>query len=227
MRILILLVLGGFPLIAHGQFCYFPESTENLFNQSMQLIRPSHVTWVKSSATQLNTGKLETDQVERHARAYLSGQRLAETNIEALMFLVLMEAAKSAQEDIKAVMASIKSINEKKKKQRQALKEMQSGKSTVQTNVQLDSLKRAIYLVEPTGRIEPVRPVAIRKLAKTDIEQAIGEIRDKHDSLSELGEMEQLRLQMAMDRLSKMMATLSNLLKKISDTAQQITQNLK
>lgn len=47
------------------------------------------------------------------------------------------------------------------------------------------------------------------------------------DSLSEMGEMESLRLQMAMDRQSKMMSTLSNLLKKISDTAQSITQNLK
>jgi len=47
------------------------------------------------------------------------------------------------------------------------------------------------------------------------------------DSMSEMGEMESLRLQMAMDRMSKMMSTLSNVLKKISDTANQITQNLK
>jgi hypothetical protein len=47
------------------------------------------------------------------------------------------------------------------------------------------------------------------------------------DSKSELGETESLRLQMAMDRLSKMMSTLSNILKKTSDTASDITQNLK
>lgn len=47
------------------------------------------------------------------------------------------------------------------------------------------------------------------------------------DSTSELGETESLRLQMAMDRLSKLMTTLSNLLKKISDTGQSIVQNLK
>ena len=47
------------------------------------------------------------------------------------------------------------------------------------------------------------------------------------DSMSEMGEMESLRLQMAMDRLSKLMSTLSNLLKKSSDTAQSIVQNLK
>ena len=47
------------------------------------------------------------------------------------------------------------------------------------------------------------------------------------DAMSELGETESLRLQMAMDRMSKMMSTLSNMLKKISCTASQITQNLK
>ena len=42
-----------------------------------------------------------------------------------------------------------------------------------------------------------------------------------------VGPMESLRLQMAMDRLSKLMSTLSNLLKKASETAQGITQNIK
>ena len=52
-------------------------------------------------------------------------------------------------------------------------------------------------------------------------------LRDELESLSEMGEMESLRLQMAMDRMSKLMSTLSNLLKKISDTASSITQNVK
>lgn len=59
-----------------------------------------------------------------------------------------------------------------------------------------------------------------------DIE-ALAKIKDDPDSLSEMGELDSLRLQMAMDRLSKMMSTLSNLLKKISDTASSITQNTK
>ncbi|MGC2827953.1 MAG: type II toxin-antitoxin system ParD family antitoxin [Pseudolabrys sp.] len=56
---------------------------------------------------------------------------------------------------------------------------------------------------------------------------ALAKIKGDLDSLSEMGEMESLRLQMAMDRLSKMMSTLSNLLKKMSDTASSITQNIK
>jgi len=52
-------------------------------------------------------------------------------------------------------------------------------------------------------------------------------VRGRLDSIGEIGETEALRLQMATDRLSKLMSTLSNLLKKISDTQQSIVQNLK
>jgi hypothetical protein len=51
--------------------------------------------------------------------------------------------------------------------------------------------------------------------------------KQKLDSLSEMGEMESLRLQMAMDRKSKLMSTLSNLLKKESETSSNIIQNIK
>jgi len=64
-------------------------------------------------------------------------------------------------------------------------------------------------------------------VTKKDIDRAKEIVKDRLDSMSEMGEMESLRLQMAMDRMSKMMSTLSNLLKKISDTASDITQNIK
>jgi hypothetical protein len=47
------------------------------------------------------------------------------------------------------------------------------------------------------------------------------------DSMSELGEEQSLRLQMAMDRLSKMEATLANVLREISETDSTLVQNLK
>jgi hypothetical protein len=63
--------------------------------------------------------------------------------------------------------------------------------------------------------------------SKERLDAAVDAIKESLDSMSELGETESLRLQMAMDRLSKLMSTLSNILKKISDTSQSITQNLK
>jgi hypothetical protein len=93
-------------------------------------------------------------------------------------------------------------------------------------------------------KISPVKAAQIRKAAMKldpqftqvyealkntdkDIDNAKETVKNKLDSLSEMGEMESLRLQMAMDRLSKLMSTLSNLLKKASETASAIIQNMK
>ncbi len=62
---------------------------------------------------------------------------------------------------------------------------------------------------------------------EAEFDAMLSDAKAQIDSISEMGEMESLRLQMAMDRLSKMMSTLSNILKKISDTSSSITQNLK
>ncbi|MBK8605467.1 MAG: hypothetical protein IPN82_01110 [Chitinophagaceae bacterium] len=47
------------------------------------------------------------------------------------------------------------------------------------------------------------------------------------NSLNEMSELDQIRLQMYMDRRSKMMETLSNLMKKINDTKEDIIKNMK
>ncbi len=64
-------------------------------------------------------------------------------------------------------------------------------------------------------------------VSKKEIDALADKMKNDLDGMSEMSEMESLRLQMAMDRLSKMMETLSNLLKKINDTQQTITQNMK
>ena len=58
-------------------------------------------------------------------------------------------------------------------------------------------------------------------------ELSIDALRKELDATSGMGELESLRLQMAMDRLSKLMSTLSNILKKTSDTAATLAANLK
>jgi hypothetical protein len=45
--------------------------------------------------------------------------------------------------------------------------------------------------------------------------------------LSEMGEADLLRMQMAMDRMSKLMSVLSNFLVRMSNTADGLVQNLK
>jgi predicted nucleic acid-binding Zn-ribbon protein len=52
-------------------------------------------------------------------------------------------------------------------------------------------------------------------------------LRAELGSISDMSETESLRLQMTMDRLSKLMSTLSNVLKQSADTQKTIIQNTK
>jgi Arc/MetJ-type ribon-helix-helix transcriptional regulator len=166
-------------------------------------------------------------------------------DIEAIAFLVLMQASKSAQEDLKAIMAQVKAINNAKAALRDL---MQKIDSDIATNKRQKKKHPPLDFSNGMGNEaayhHTLMPVA-DKDSKCDVEFIItdlfhghlddivqlraiqDDLKGKLDSMSEMGEMESLRLQMAMDRISKMMSTLSNILKKISDIAQAITQNLK
>lgn len=162
---------------------------------------------------------------------------------EALEILRL--AAKSAREDLKAIMNDVKAINRAKDEQRRLISRMNKDiaanpgprekKSSLDFSRGMGSEKAyhrvRMPCIDPdaeggiqyvttdlwAGKIDDVEELkAIQNAAK-----------DKLDSLSEMGEMESLRLQMAMDRMSRMISALSNLLKKLDETAQDITQNLK
>jgi hypothetical protein len=53
------------------------------------------------------------------------------------------------------------------------------------------------------------------------------DLKSRLDSMNEMSEMTSMRLQMAMDRRSKFVSALSNIMKKISSTQETLVQNLK
>lgn len=182
-------------------------------------------------------------------------------DIEAMAFIVLMEAAKSAREDLKAIMDGVKAINAQKAGWREvantlnrlaaagagkpddfavsqmgdaiprgpasSLQGKPVGAATLDRNVLLFNMPDANGATVTGGFTVQGTGMQDRGVTKKDVENAKETVKNKLDSMSEMGEMESLRLQMAMDRLSKMMSTLSNVLKKSSETASSITQNLK
>ena len=85
---------------------------------------------------------------------------------------------------------------------------------------------RVVQSVSPMLDGGAARPRSESRAAR-DLDLAMAAAKDSLDSLGEMGETESLRLQMAMDRLSKFLPALSNFPKKAGDTADSITQNLK
>jgi hypothetical protein len=179
-----------------------PPGSEAVEARLMIKVGPQTRGFIRQEATRQRGNQTFSDAA---ASRSVQGLNLDGADIDALMFLVMMEAAKSAQEDLKSIMDGVKAINDAKA----------SNRRTARTNAARPraAINRAAISVVPRS--------------KQDIDAEIERVKDDLDSMSEMGEMESLRLQMAMDRMSKMMSTLSILLKKISDTNATITQNLK
>lgn len=241
----LLTLLAGcflFPVAAIAQQ-ESPQEAKVFFTKMMPQINKRHTQWIKRTAKEANEKKLGADDVMNKAKGYAVLNRLGGLDIEALAFLVLMEAEKAAQEDLKAIMDTVKSINEKKQQLRNAMIRLNDSKPV--TKLQLDSIRlltKEISLTKVNVRdkkpqrvdVKKTSPITAKEPAKStntatkeELDMAKEEVKSKLDSMSEMGEMESLRLQMAMDRMSKMMSTLSNILKKISDNTNSIMQNLK
>ncbi len=205
---------------------------EAFFKKAMSSINPQHVAWVKKTAKTANERNMTDADVKTEATNWAVLGNLNSGDIEALCFLVMMQASKSSQEDLKAIMAKVKAINNQKQQQREMLSKMQQQQSLSQ--VQLDSfnlLKNKMIALQKHQNPDTVRyiksGIVRNQIVKVDVGRKIEAIKRDLDSMSEMGEEQQLKMQMYMDRRSKIMETLSNLMKKISDTQDEIIKNMK
>lgn len=154
------------------------------------------------------------------------------SDTDALAFLVLAQAAKEAQEDLTALMDGMKRTQKQKDGLRELLNQIdqeQPGShpaSAPCTSPLCGTIAgRARDLAgQLPGRARPaIQPVA----TYGDLVRLGSTLKTSLGSLDEMGEAESLRLQQGADRLSKFMAALSNLEKKLNDTSQAVVANLK
>lgn len=208
-----------------------PEQ-EVFFSKLMSGINPRHVNWVRTTAAEVKEKNLTEQEIRNRASRHVAQGVTGSQDIEALVGLVMMQCAKDQQEDLKAIMAKVKALNEQKAK----LKKMiaSTNKQQAISAVQMDSINLlnrktvALQQQQNPDTIKLVRTTTrVKTVSKAEQDALVDKLKNDLNSMSEMGEMESLRLQMAMDRMSKMMSTLSNILKKISKTADDIVQNLK
>jgi len=162
---------------------------------------------------------------------------LSDIDIEAVVFIVMMQAAQDAGDDLNSIMQQMKSVNEQKQELRQimdALNQARAQGSNKPPNapcatLACQSLVAQIRQFSATaGKLpHPVRWPATDHVTYGEIAQLQQQIQQNANSLGEQSETQSLELQMTMDRRSKLLDTLSNVLKTISDTSDSVVQNLK
>ena len=196
--------------------------------------------WIGEQARKLShspPASIDEGPLRAAIQSRFAGQPLGDQDIEALAFLVMMQATNDMDKDLKAIMAEVQAMNSAKQKLRELA---DKARKQVAENAGRKGTDRCAPPV--CGGLQPAAAeaaVALRRaraqVTLTPKEPAtVGELRAvaddvkrKLDSMSEMGETESLRLQMMMDRRSKFISTLSNIMKKISNTQDTLVQNLK
>ncbi|RYY60764.1 MAG: hypothetical protein EOO05_08785 [Chitinophagaceae bacterium] len=185
--------------------------SEAFFNEAMAVIKPAYKNVVQKTAAGMKGRDPNVDSLVKALKKEPALAPMPPGDIEAMAFLVMMQASKLAEEDLKNVMAGVKKINQQKPSGRTAT----SGQHVRVDSVKTQKSTLATAPVNTGIRLDSARITSLK------------DSKDAADSQSDLSQQDQLRLQMLMDRRSKMMEVISNLMKKMSDTSDQIIGNLK
>ncbi len=169
------------------------------------------------------------------------------SDIGSLVFIVLMEAIKGTDTDLALIMGEIKAITATKQALRSVLSKV--GRDVAANAGQVDGKpplnlgsgmgSTGAYYSFPMPVPDPgssggvgfvtvnLFPGSAPIATVAQLKSILGNLQADLDSMNEMSEITSLRLQMAMDRRSKLVDTLSNVMKKMSDTQETIVQNMK
>lgn len=219
-----------------------PLKMTRRFSVLHSALRPTARAWVDQMAraeTQHgapNVKALEGAIRKRFPQLTSGGKVAAGNHVDAMVFIVLMQATQDATQDLQGIREQVKAITAAK----QNLRSLDSGlrqeleRSGAKSNIRCRSpycrslRARLTKLSASTSNLP--RPVRLQSPAEPTYANLLTlqhSLMSEMESMNEMSEMTSMRLQMAMDRRSKFVETLSNVLKKLSEISSAIVANLK
>lgn len=212
-----------------------PSDAGAFYQKAMKQINAKHVAWIKQISDNVIKKKMEEPALRKLASQYATSYNMNEIDIEALVSLVMMQASKDEEQDLKNSMDEMKRINEERKKMRDAIDKMNQAKNSM-TQRMLDSFRvltkpalnnRSMMQLNRTPQIHPVKKEITKPVTLTEIKQVHDSLKSRLDSMNEMSEMTSMQLQMTMDRRNKFISTISNIMKRIDQVQDNIIKNMK
>jgi Arc/MetJ-type ribon-helix-helix transcriptional regulator len=169
------------------------------------------------------------------------------SDIETLAFSVLMHAAKEEEKDLELILAEIKAATAVKQALRATINKVgrdvaanagqKDGKPCLNLETGMNNPDAYTYYPMPfpdpqvstgvgyytTDLVPGGAPLADVAQLKAILDRLKGDL----DSINEMSELTSMRLQMAVDRRSRLILVLANIMKKMSATQEALAQNLK
>jgi len=205
-------------------------------------LQPSARAWIDREAYRLTKTKIVDEEGLRSAiRARFAPNQstltLKDSDIGLIAFTVLMQATSDMDRDLSDLMAELKNLTAAKGKLRDLISKVNSD--VVAHAGEADIRPCTSRLCEQYPSMSAEAATALKHVPNggnlsTGAISTVGDLRatlkslaGQLDSMNEVSEMTSLRLQMLMDRRSKFISTLSNIMKSISTTKDTVVGNLK
>ena len=157
-----------------------PPDANAFYNNAMPVIRQQVKNIVLQTASAIKHHKANADSLYQRLRTNKTLKGMSNNDIEGITVLIMVQASKDADADLKDLVLGISRRNEQKQQQRTTM-----------------------------------QPVSVNN------------VKNKNRSIEEINDMQNLKLQVIMERKSRMAEEISNIMKKISGTQQNIINNLK
>jgi hypothetical protein len=215
-------------------------------------LSPAASSWVQTEAiVAAKNHPLDVAAVEAAVRGRFGSQLPSGGDISEMCFIVLMNATDDQDNDLQIIMNQVQATTQQKNR----LREMQAQLATAQNelNQQLSAdHSRAGKTNAASATVKCTSPACTQLAQKaseanqlaaasgtpsrftvpsTPTAAQLADLQKQTstgmDSLGDLSQEQQLKMQMMMDQRSKLEETLSNIMKKMSDTSESIVQNLK
>jgi hypothetical protein len=172
------------------------------------------------AASQLEVGAFSSAQIASDAGGAGLGIS-SNTDIDAIVALVLFQCAADARQDLRDALAEMQKQAAEKKAARDAISREKAEQGKLKSQMAVDYQGWSGTHGTPSFTLDRYASQRESLAAQKN------ELQDQKDSLSDLSQEQQLKLQLLMDRMTKADEALSNALKKFGDTASNIVGNMK
>ena len=243
--------IAGRPMQVHP---VAPELTQR-YAALHQNLQPSARSWVEEQAhIESKNPKPDLAALENQVRArfatslakgkssgaktIMSGTQVqAGQDIEAMTFVVLMQAVNNSDQDLQQIMNETKAISGAKDRLRAAAQ--QAGRESASVNGATAKQPCRVQICQTLpGELReisastaqtrhPVRLSPPANLTNGQLQQTVAQMNRELNSLTDLSQQLQFQLQTAMDQRSQLEQMASNVMKKQQDTSNSILSNMK
>jgi hypothetical protein len=207
-------------------------------------MQPSAKAWVEQQAraeslkpTSPDAPSIEAAVYNRFPALNTRGSSVKAEDINALVAIVMMQTLTDSEKDLQNMMSQMQAIANAKQKLRDLLSQTQAEIKSNETTDAKDTCQTALCKSLPStiGEIsnatanlqKPVRILVPAKPTFADLRTLPAQFQTSLDSLGDISQAQQMKIQMLMDQRAKLIETMSNIMKSISDTQSTIIQNIK